>query len=120
MFYDAGSTQEVLRKTQLEMKMMCEEKDDEITKYRLKIDSMGTQYESVLMVRHSSSVAAFVILMISTYGLHANIWRDCKHFTFRKGCSQNKTFIQKQNHANELTFHIRWCKVIFDCHVQSK
>ncbi|KAI0231555.1 hypothetical protein LSAT2_018084 [Lamellibrachia satsuma] len=43
------STQEVLKKTQLEMKMMCKEKDDEITKYRLKIDSMGTQYESVLM-----------------------------------------------------------------------
>ncbi|KAK2179997.1 hypothetical protein NP493_463g02050 [Ridgeia piscesae] len=42
-------TQDELQTTQRSMKKMCEEKDDEISILRLKIDSMGTQYETVLM-----------------------------------------------------------------------
>ena len=55
MYYHAGTTKAELKKTQEEMKKVCEDKNVEIKSYRLKIDSMGTQYESVLMVSEAIS-----------------------------------------------------------------
>lgn len=43
-------TRKKLKQTQQERNRLCEEKDEEIANQRVKIASMGTQYESVLMV----------------------------------------------------------------------
>ncbi|KAI0231559.1 hypothetical protein LSAT2_018088 [Lamellibrachia satsuma] len=42
-------TRKKLKQTQQEKNRLCEEKDEEIANQRVKIASMGTQYESVLM-----------------------------------------------------------------------